>query len=372
MEIKKTNPKYPNGNAVALAVCSYTLSTGGEIQLLPAGEFHAVDGRPSDAPCWLTNAKIAEKLIADVATRANPLVIDYEHQTLLSSENGQPAPAAGWFSALRWEEGVGLFATVEWTERAIAHIDAGEYKFISPVIAYDKATGAIKKLINAALTNNPAIDGMAEVVARLTAEINPPENLSMEIEELLKQLRWMLNLPTLATQEEIMAELQKGIDQIKQGDGEAIAANTLGIVGLTQSRATDIAALTAKMETTTAALTAAQAELAELKVEKADAEVLGIVEAALTAGRLFPAQKDAAIELGKSNLAALNKMIDGAQPLAALQSTQTSGKAPVATADPNDSVAISALAQKYQAEELAAGRTINAAQAVQHVLSQSK
>ncbi|MEW6562721.1 MAG: phage protease [Pseudomonadota bacterium] len=357
--------------AVALAACAYALSADGEIQLLPAGEFHAVDGRPHDAPCWLTDAAIAEKLIADIAARANPLVIDYEHQTLLSAENGEPAPAAGWFKSLRWEDGVGLFATVEWTERAIAYIDAGEYKFISPVIAYDKATGAIKKLINAALTNNPAIDGMAEVVARLTAEFNPQENLSMEIEELLRQLRWMLNLPTLATQEEILAELQKGIDQIKQGDGEAIAANTLGIVGLSQARATDIAALTAKLDTATAALTAAQTELAALKAEKTEAEITGIVEAALTAGRLLPAQKEAAIELGRANLTALNKMIDGATPLTALTGTQTGGKAPAALADPNDSVAISALAQKYQAEELAAGRTVNAAQAVQYVLSQS-
>lgn len=375
MKTKQQNPNHPNGNAVAFAVCSYTLSASGEIQLLPAGEFHAVDGRPNDAPCWLTNAEIAEKLIADIAARANPLVIDYEHQTLLSSENGQPAPAAGWFSALRWEEGVGLFSTVEWTERAIAHIDAGEYKFISPVISYDKATGAIKKIINAALTNNPAIDGMAEVVARLSAELNPQEKLSMDIEELLENLRWLLNLPTLATKEDIANELQKALDAIKTTQGEAIAANS-GVAGLIAAQSAQIAALKSAEPdeakfVAVAKLTAIQNELAAFKAEKADAEVSNIVEAALTAGRLFPAQKDAAIELGKSNLAALNKMIDGAQPLAALTGTQTGGKAPVAQADPNDSVAISMLARKYQAEELAAGRTVNAAQAVQHVLSQS-
>lgn len=359
--------------AVALAACASALSVDGEIQLLPAGSFHAVDGRPHDAPCWLTNADIAEKLIADIAARANPLVIDYEHQTLLAAENGQPAPAAGWFKALRWEDGVGLFATVEWTGRASEHIDAGEYKYISPVIAYDKATGAITRIINAALTNNPAIDGMAEVVARLTAEFNPQENLTMNIDELLERLRYLLNLPTMSTAEEVATELQKAVDAIRggQGDGEAIAANTLGIVGLAQARATDIATLTAKVDTATAALTAAQAELAALKAEKVEAEVSGIVEAALTAGRLLPAQKDAAIELGRANLAALGKMIEGATPLTALAGTQTGGKAPAAPADPNDSVAISALARKYQAEELAAGRTVNAAQAVQHVLSQS-
>lgn len=367
----KTSPSKNNPtNAVALAVCNYALSSGGEIQLLPAGAFHAVDGRPSDAPCWLTNADIAAKLIADVSARANPLVVDYEHQTLLAAENGQPAPAAGWFKALRWEEGVGLFATVEWTERAIAHIEAGEYRFISPVIAYDKATGAIKKLINAALTNNPAIDGMAEVVARLTAELNPKENLSMELEELLKQLRWMLNLPALATAEEIMAELQKGIDLIKQGDGEAIAANTLGIVGLTQARATDIAALTAKLDTATAALTASQTELAALKAEKSESEITDVVEAALTDGRLFLAQKEAAIELGRANLAALSKMIAGTTPLAALTGTQTGGKSPAeGQVDKDSADSIAAAARKYQDDEAAAGRVVNSAQAVQYVMA---
>lgn len=370
MNTKTTPSKINPSNAIALAVCNYALSSGGEIQLLPAGEFHAVDGRPNDAPCWLTNADIAAKLIADVAARANPLVVDYEHQTLLAAENGQPAPAAGWFKALRWEDGVGLFATVEWTERAIAHIEAGEYKFISPVIAYDKATGAIKKLINAALTNNPAIDGMAEVVARLTVELNPQENLSMELEELLKQLRWMLNLPTLATPEEVMAELQKGIDLIKQGDGEAIAANTLGIVGLTQVRAADIASLTAKLDTATAALAASQTELAALKAEKAESEITGMVEAALTDGRLLPAQKEAAIELGRANLAALSKMIEGAAPLTALTGTQTGGKSPAeGQVDKDSADSIAAAARKYQEDEAAAGRVVNSAQAVQFVMA---
>ncbi|MGE1673772.1 phage protease [Pseudomonas aeruginosa] len=35
-------------------------------------------------------------------------------------ENGQPAPAAGFFRALEWREGQGLFAQVELTARAKA------------------------------------------------------------------------------------------------------------------------------------------------------------------------------------------------------------------------------------------------------------
>lgn len=167
--MKSKTFKPSRSQLVAFAACSFVLNANGEVQLLPAGEFRARDGRPVECAFWLTNADIAAKLIADIAALANPVVIDYEHQTLLSSENGKPAPAAGWFTAagMEWREGEGLFAKVEWTDVAKLHIEANEYKFISPVILYDKKTGAVKKIINAALTNNAAIDGMEEVGARL-------------------------------------------------------------------------------------------------------------------------------------------------------------------------------------------------------------
>jgi phage I-like protein len=77
-------------------------------------------------------------LIAAADARQTPYVIDYEHQTLRSAKNGLPAPASGWFKKLEWREGVGLFAVdVEWTDAAAAAIDAGEYRFISPVFLYD-------------------------------------------------------------------------------------------------------------------------------------------------------------------------------------------------------------------------------------------
>lgn len=322
---------------VAVAACSFALAEGGEIQLLPAGEFRAVDGRPNDAPCWLTNADIAARLIADIDGRTNSLVIDYEHQTLLCTDNGQPAPAAGWFKSLRWVDAVGLFATVEWTERAAAHIAAGEYRFISPVIAYDKATGAIKKIINAALTNNPAIDGMESVSARLTAEFTQKEKLTMDIDELLEQLRWLLNLPTLTTPEEVAAELQKAVTLIKadiaSDTSPATAAAGFSITGLLSSKNNQLAALKSASAdpakyVPVEVMASLQTELAALRAEKVSAEVDGVVTAALSVGKLLPAQEAWARELGKSNMVLLRQHVDTAQPVAALTGTQTQGKPP--------------------------------------------
>lgn len=104
----KSKPnKTPRNQSVAVAACSFALAANGEVQLLPAGEFHARDGRPAECAAWLTNADIAAAIIAGIAALSNPVVIDYEHQTILSAENGKPAPAAGWFTAadMEWREG---------------------------------------------------------------------------------------------------------------------------------------------------------------------------------------------------------------------------------------------------------------------------
>ncbi|MBJ5275993.1 hypothetical protein JGG07_24830, partial [Salmonella enterica subsp. enterica serovar London] len=166
--------------------------------------------------------------------RATPYVLDYEHQTLRAAKNGLPAPAAAFFKKLEWRDGEGLFAIdVEWTAAAAAMVEAKEYRFISPVFSYDK-TGQVLELLNAALTNTPAVDGMEEVLlaaaSLMAAHLTTEGQTEMDEEflnELLSNLRWMLNLPTASTKEEIMAELQKIITMISNGQGTAAASVSL-------------------------------------------------------------------------------------------------------------------------------------------------
>ncbi len=193
---------------IAFAALSLDLApgAGNEIQLTPAGVFRARDGRPANLPGWRVDAAIAARLVAAAGERATPYVIDYEHQTLATADNGQPAPAAGWFRTLEWREGRGLFATgVEWTARAKAMIEAGEYKFISPVFSYDPKTGDVLQLQMAGLTNNPALDGM-DAVAALAAEFftrsqEPPNRKDHD----MKALAILLGLAEDATEAEINA-----------------------------------------------------------------------------------------------------------------------------------------------------------------------
>ena len=78
--------------------------------MTPAGRFFPSDGRELNVPGWYIDADIAQRVIERFNARQTPLVLDYEHQTLNKDENGQPAPAAGWWKSLEWRDGSGLWA----------------------------------------------------------------------------------------------------------------------------------------------------------------------------------------------------------------------------------------------------------------------
>ncbi|HHR5622770.1 phage protease [Klebsiella pneumoniae] len=307
----------------------------GVIQLLPAGTFRAGDGRPAECPDgWFIDATIAASLIAAADARQTPYVIDYEHQTLRSAKNGLPAPASGWFKKLEWREGVGLFAVdVEWTDAAAAAIDAGEYKFISPVFLYD-ATGLVTTLINAALTNTPALDGMDEAMLAAASLLAATSTEDTTMDELLEQLRWFLGLPLSSTEADILNELQKLINKIKASDSQA-AAGLAWINGLEAS----IAALTSQVENPDPALwvsvdvmnqaieqarASGEEQIAQLTLQQSTE----LIQAALSDGRLLPAQKGWAEALAKSSPDKLRDHLSKQPRIAALTTTQTGGRPP--------------------------------------------
>lgn len=147
-----------------LATLAQTLNqASSEIRLLPAGVFRSNDGRPTGLAGWKIDAALAAQIIAETAAR-DDLVIDFDHQTQLSRQNGKPAPAAGWFKRLVWRDGLGLFAVdVKWTDKAKAMLAAGEYRFISPVFSYSAVTGQVERLFSAGLTNNPGLTGLTDL-----------------------------------------------------------------------------------------------------------------------------------------------------------------------------------------------------------------
>ncbi len=295
-----------------------------EIKLTPAGRFKAKDGRPQNLPGWLMTDRSAASVIAAASAQQDQLLIDYEHQTLYSRENGQPSPAAAWFKNLEWRPDDGLYATgVEWTAAAKASIEAKEYRYISPVLAYNKQTGEVTAVLMAALVNYPAIDGLTDLAAAhfsFASEHDPKNHPEPPTQEkpMNQALKALLGLADDATDEQIntaVAALQQQLDQV-------------------ETLTDEVAALKANADTDTPdpakyvpveTMTALQQQVAALSNQISSKECGELITEALSDGRLLEAQKSWAESL---DVAALKAYLKDAPKIAALKSTQTGGKEP--------------------------------------------
>ncbi|MCB9852774.1 MAG: hypothetical protein H6819_06735 [Phycisphaerales bacterium] len=181
---------------------------------------------------FVVDREAADAMVAALTAHGTDLPIDFEHTTMggeFASPDGS-APAMGWIKALSIEEGVGIWADVEWTERGANFIAKKEYRYLSPVVLVRKSDSRAVGLHSVGLTNKPAIVGMAPIANKEAIVVNS--------EEVLQQARWFLNLPTTATEQDIMNELEKLLGQIR----------TLAGVDATANAETALTALKAKLD----------------------------------------------------------------------------------------------------------------------------
>lgn len=323
---------------LGFAVCSLMYSEEDDIrtQLLPDGAFAAKDGRPHDVPSgkWLLDAEAWASIRSFAATRTNDYVADYEHQTLRTEGNGQPAPAAGWISpsALSYEPGVGLFADrVKWTPRAYEYIKNEEYRYISAVFAYDKATGRIQELLHIAITNDPAIDGM-KAIAALTANFSTPQphkgdTTMNEAQRLLAALGVSCEGIDFTNAEAVKGLVDKGVaacTALKAKADKADASET----ALAALKAQSPGTVDPTKYVPVAAYNDLQTKVAALSATAGETAVTSAIADAEKAGKVYgAADRDWLSNIGKTNgVAALTQLLSGRAAIAALTTTQTDGK----------------------------------------------
>jgi phage I-like protein len=320
-----------NTQNIAILGAELITQDNGLVQLLPAGKFNAVDGRPADVTGnhWLMDEIAFESLKANTPHQQGDLVIDYEHQTLKAPENGKPAIASGFFNIddVTFIAGKGLFIKPKWTEKAQAHLSAGEYKYISAVFGYDAITGRPSYLHSAALVNRPGVDGM-KPLTQLAANLYLTKSNSNNQEDtavnpillaILQALGIQVDgdLPTepaalSAFQTKVttaLAALQADAGKVPELNNQ-IAALSAGQVD--PSKYVPIAAIT-ELQTTVAAL---QAQVSGGEVEK-------LVQQGLADGRIIASMEDWAKELGEQSIAQLQAYLDKSAPIAALSGKQT-------------------------------------------------
>lgn len=295
-------------------------------RLIPAGKFTAPRGALAGSGPWFLDEAAAKPIIERAAARSTDIVIDYEHQTLLSEENGKPAPASGWIdhASLEWRED-GLYGRVKWTAAAKAAIEADEYRYLSPVFPYAPKTGTVLDLFHVGLVNNPAIDSAipALAAARMGSGTYDPthEEDTVDREELIK----LLGLAADATDEQITAAInalikakadaEQAVAAAKDDAEKAVAAAKAGAAKPDMSQYIPLAVFQEQTQ-----------QLAALRASHGESELDKLIQEGLDDGRI--PGKATADWLKPQGLAACKAYLDGAQPIAALRGTQTQDRKP--------------------------------------------
>jgi hypothetical protein len=229
-----------------------------EIHIVPIGEWRERGFRITEQDC--------EDIVKNFARFGIKLVIDYEHQSLNSVDNGEPAPAAGWINKLEKKDN-GIWATdIEWTEEAKGYIETKRYRYISPVILFDEHDPHSDEWIgtclhSVALTNTPYFKD----------DLEPMINKN-KIEESNKKAQKSGKENKMTLEEQVIA-LQK--------EKEMLAAK--------------IAEL--------------EAEIAKKDAKIAEEEQIRMVEDAITGKKLLPSQREVGLIIAKEGKETFEKFV---------------------------------------------------------------
>lgn len=334
---------------LTVAACSFEIDKAkyGRIQLLPYGKFRATDGRPTDVEAWYVTDTNGADVVALANNQRNPLPIDYEHQIIHSLKNGKEAPSAGWMEYFYFTP-QGIFADVRWTDKAADYIKNGEYRYISAVFAYD-TDGYVRKIFHAALTNNPALDGMDEVMVAASVQLlNQQKEKPAMDKKLQAALCALLALKADASEAEMTAK----VTALSAAKGKS-DVDVLDVYAKLAEKEQSVAALSTQVGNPDPAkfvpveqVAALQADFNALKASVETDKKDALITAALSQGKLSPALKDWAQSL---SVEALSAYLEKAPAMAAL-----SGE-PQAKTDPDQNVV--ALSAAEQAAARALGMT---------------
>ncbi|MFQ2605618.1 phage protease [Aeromonas caviae] len=367
--ILQANPV--SGERLAVLDAQLSLQGDGWHQLLPVGPFKARDGRPFDVPGghWQLDKTIATTLINRAKALGQDILIDYDHQTLKVDQNGQPAPAAGWYNGdeIEWREGEGLFIKPRWTERAAALVAAKEYRFLSAVFPYD-AQGRPLELRMTAITNDPGVVGMQALAAlsALPTQTGPlatpaqaaqkEKTMNEHLIALLGKLGIQLGADgqltaeqgtaALAAFDSLQASAKKApeLEAALSAEKTALAALKAQTMSVEQGGQVDLAqfvpvATYNALVTQVAALTA--------QVDTTDAATL--IKEARTAGKVVAAEEEYLTAFAaQKGVAALKALLEPRPAIAALTASQTAA----VTLPEKKGEAVLSAEDKYAADQL--------------------
>lgn len=289
-----------------------------EIKIAPAGTVTTRDGRKFT----FDGAALVARFEADGVD----LPIDIDHATSRRAAFGERANAVGWIKGLS-ARADGVYATpIDWLDEGRAALASRTHRYLSPTFRHS-ASGAVTWLHSVALVTAPALSMPA--VADATGQSEIP---------MLNAIAKALGLAETADEAACLS---------------AIATLTAGKVGKEVH------------DEALARLSAATTELDNLKKTAREEKVNSLLEGALKARKIFPAQRPQyeALCATDAGLAQVEALLAATTP--ALQGSDLDQRELPAGGDgATDPVALAAQATAYRKKMADAGTSISFADAV--------
>jgi len=263
----------------------------GEFQVLPFGTVE-IEGE-ADA---FVDEEAMDSIIAEFERRGNDMVIDYEHQTLTGNE----APAAGWLRKFVKKGQEGLWAVVEWTEKAKQYLASKEYRYFSPVFWVRKADRKIVQIENIALTNFPKINNLHPITAKMNSDFNNHTKKREEI-TMWEKLKKLFKLAEDADEAKVVEAVEAVV--AKNKELEAAGTDKMEVVACKEileklkldegAKKEDVLNAIDGLEASHVAAGDLSKQVAKLSSDIAEMKKEDIVTLAVDEGKITPAQLEA-------------------------------------------------------------------------------
>jgi len=263
----------------------------GEFQVLPFGTVE-IEGEAD----VFVDEEAMDSIIAEFERRGNDMVIDYEHQTLTGNE----APAAGWLRKFVKKGQEGLWAVVEWTEKAKQYLASKEYRYFSPVFWVRKADRKIVQIENIALTNFPKINNLHPITAKMNSDFNNHTKKREEI-TMWEKLKKLFKLAEDADEAKVVEAVEAVV--AKNKELEAAGTDKMEVVACKEileklkldegAKKEDVLNAIDGLEASHVAAGDLSKQVAKLSSDIAEMKKEDIVTLAVDEGKITPAQLEA-------------------------------------------------------------------------------
>jgi len=229
--------------------------------LIPTGSvIRGRDGREFKNPG-------ATAVIENQKLRGVDTVIDVEHATELKAPKGDYAPAYGWITEYKEENGE-LWGKVDWTPKGLASLEDREYRYYSPAYRIEVEERAIIFVKSIGLTNSPNLALPA---------LNQEETLKegTKLDKILPSICLALGLNSEASESAVLSAINKF--------KETSALNSESLKTMMPKADYDVVLNRAEK---------AETELNSLKENSLKTRVSAVVDKAVEAGKIAPASKE--------------------------------------------------------------------------------